>query len=115
MATAVSEGSVTSRQLLLAHLTQIERLNPRINAFSQIFHDEALSESLLPSPGPLSGVPVSVKDCFDIAGYPTICGNANRTQTVATSDSHAVACLKTAGAIILGKTNVPDLVSSYET
>lgn len=115
MVAFLGDGTLTSRQLIEAHLARIERVNPRLNAFSQIFDDQALAQSRVPQPGPLSGIPVTVKDSFDIAGFPTICGNSTRTQAIATTDANAVARLKAAGAIILGKTNVPDLVSSYET
>jgi Asp-tRNA(Asn)/Glu-tRNA(Gln) amidotransferase A subunit family amidase len=60
-------------------------------------------------------VPVTVKDSFDIAGLATLAGSKLRAGHRAEADATAVARLRTAGAIILGKTNCPELLSSYET
>src|SRR5262249_49260277 len=65
--------------------------------------------------GPLHGVPVTVKDSFDLAGYPTFCGSKFRLGHRAAHDSTAVARLRAAGAIVLGKTNCPEFLWNYET
>jgi len=113
MAARVRSGDVTPRELLDAHRRRIEEVNPRINAFVRVFDTEA------PEPhtgdGPLAGVPVTVKDTFDIAGVPTLSGCRFREGHTATEDAGAVARLRAAGAVLLGKTNVPELASSYET
>jgi Asp-tRNA(Asn)/Glu-tRNA(Gln) amidotransferase A subunit family amidase len=63
----------------------------------------------------LHGVPVTVKDSFDMAGVPTLCGSKFRLGHRAAEDATAVARLRAAGAIILGKTNCPEFLSNYET
>jgi Asp-tRNA(Asn)/Glu-tRNA(Gln) amidotransferase A subunit family amidase len=65
--------------------------------------------------GLLHGVPVTVKDCFDVAGLPTLCGSRFRLSHRADHDATSVARLRAAGAIILGKTNTPEFLSHYET
>ena len=117
-------SKIRSRQLspvevVQAHLNQIERHNPRINAFIRIFADEALeqaraAENAQPA-GALYGVPVTIKDSFDIAGFPTTCGSRFLKDARAARDSTAVARLKAAGAIPIGKTNCPEFLANYET
>ena len=65
--------------------------------------------------GLLGGVPVTVKDSFDVAGYPTQSGSRLRVGHRAAEDAAAVERLRGAGAILLGKTNTPELLASYET
>ena len=65
--------------------------------------------------GPLHGVPLTVKDTIDTEGLPTTCGSRLRKDYVPDRDATAVARLKAAGAIILGKTNTPEMAISYET
>jgi Asp-tRNA(Asn)/Glu-tRNA(Gln) amidotransferase A subunit family amidase len=60
-------------------------------------------------------VPVTVKDSFDLAGYPTTGGSTLRRDAIATRDSFSAARLKAAGAIVLGKTNLPEFLLNYET
>src|SRR5690606_9508176 len=59
------------------------------------------------TPPPLCGVPVTVKDCFDVAGTAATLGIDRRADDLALNDSPLVARLRAAGAIVLGKTNVP--------
>src|SRR5579862_4824765 len=65
--------------------------------------------------GPLHGIPVTVKDSFDIAGLPTRLGSFFAPETPADQDAAVVSRLRRAGAIILGKTNTPEFLGSYET
>ena len=123
MAGMVREGRVSPVELLTAHLDQISRENPRINAFTTVLAEEALAaarraESAAARGEPLGmlhGVPVTVKDCFDVAGLPTLCGSRLRLGHRAAHDATVVARLKTEGAIVLGKTNTPEFLGSYET
>lgn len=110
MAARVRAREISPHELRDAHLRQIERVNPAINAFVRVCADTESSGE-----GPLAGVPVTVKDNYDAAGLPTLCGSCFREGHVADRDATAVARLRAAGAVILGKTNVPELVSSYET
>src|SRR2546430_7696049 len=84
----------------------IDRWQPVTNAFSQIFREAAAEE---PRDGPLSGMPVAVKDLFDVAGHETTgCSEAYRGN-VATRDAEVVRRLRDAGAIVVGKCNMHEL------
>jgi aspartyl-tRNA(Asn)/glutamyl-tRNA(Gln) amidotransferase subunit A len=88
-------------------LAELERWQPVTNAFSQVFADEARAAE--PRTGPLAGVPVAVKDLFDMAGKETTGCCAAYAGTVATGDADAVRRLRDAGAVIVGKTNQHEL------
>jgi Asp-tRNA(Asn)/Glu-tRNA(Gln) amidotransferase A subunit family amidase len=123
MAGMVRDRAISPVELIASHLAQIATQNPRINAFVTVLEDEArvaarLAEAAVMHSEPLGllhGVPVTVKDSFDIAGLPTLCGSRFRLGHKAAQDAIAVARLRAAGAIILGKTNTPEFVSNYET
>lgn len=115
MAARVRSRQVSARELVEAHLRRIGDVNGRVNAFVEVRAEEALRAADNVGAGPLAGVPVTVKDSFDVAGWATRCGCAGRASHVASQDAAAVARMRAAGAIVLGKTNVPELVSSYET
>jgi Asp-tRNA(Asn)/Glu-tRNA(Gln) amidotransferase A subunit family amidase len=115
MATGLKRGEFSARELVDAHLEEIDRSNPRINAFVRVFAKEARKQAEQPRPGPLSGIPVTIKDSFDLHGESTLCGSRFREGHKARKDATSVARLKEAGAIILGKTNCPEFLASYET
>ncbi|PWU03493.1 MAG: hypothetical protein C5B51_18930 [Terriglobia bacterium] len=123
MAAMVRERAISPVELVEAHLKQIENRNPSLNAFVTVLADEALREAReheaalmrgAPS-GLLHGVPVTIKDSFDVAGYPTAVGSRLRTGRRASHDASAVRRLRAEGAVILGKTNTPELLACYET
>lgn len=116
-ARAVREGQVSPVELVEAVLGAAERWEPRINAFSQLHAEQALEEAKergdgsLDDPGPLHGVPVAVKDLFDVAGWETTgCCQAYRGH-VAETDSAVVRRLREAGAVIVAKTNQHELAA----
>ena len=119
----VHDGAISPTELVEAHLRQIEARNPEINAFVSVFAENALkaareSEVWLARGEPLGllhGVPVTVKDSFDIAGQATLAGSRLRTGHRAAEDSAAVTRLRQEGAILLGRTNTPEMLASYET
>lgn len=123
MAAAVRERRVSPTELVEAHLGQIERWNPRLNAFVALYAEEARAaardaEAALAggaATGPLHGVPLTIKDSFDMAGKPTLCGSRFRLGHKAARDSSPVARLRAAGAIFLGKTNTPEFLYNYES
>jgi Asp-tRNA(Asn)/Glu-tRNA(Gln) amidotransferase A subunit family amidase len=123
MATMVRERRISPVELVEAHFRQIAHHNPKINAFVVLLEEEARvaakqSEAIMmrgETPGLLHGVPVTVKDSFDMAGLPTLCGSKFRLGHRAADDATAVARLRAAGAIVLGKTNCPEFLSNYET
>jgi aspartyl-tRNA(Asn)/glutamyl-tRNA(Gln) amidotransferase subunit A len=95
-------------------LRRIDTENPRLNAFILVMADEArrqageadraLADGI--DRGPLHGVPVSVKDLFDITGTVTTAASRVRDEVVATRDAYAITRLRDAGAVIVGKTNL---------
>jgi amidase len=115
MAEAIRTRELSPVELIVAHLRQIEEQNPRINAFIRIFADEARAAARNPQPGSLSGIPVSIKDSFNMAGVPTTCGSKLYTSMRSGPDATAVARLKQAGAIPIGKTNCPEFLACYES
>jgi len=123
MASMVRDGAVSPVELVDAHLAQIAAQNPRLNAFVMVLEEDARAAAKVAEAavmrgqplGLLHGVPVTVKDSFDIAGLPTLCGSRFRLGHRAAEDAVAVARLRASGAIILGKTNTPELLSAYET
>ena len=123
MASLVREGALSPVDLVEAHLRQIESRNPAINAFAIIRAEEARREARQAEAaikrgaalGLLHGLPVTVKDSFDVAGLPTRAGSRMRPDTPAAVDATAVANLRAAGAIVLGKTNTPEMLAAFET
>lgn len=115
-------GAFTSESLTQACLDQIEAFNDRYNAII-FLNDEALADARAIDQrrqagevlGPLAGVPVVVKDPMDMVGFPTTAGwsllysKAGGVDLMPATDSPVVARMRAAGAIILGKTNVPVL------
>jgi Asp-tRNA(Asn)/Glu-tRNA(Gln) amidotransferase A subunit family amidase len=123
MADMVRERAISPVELVDSHLAQIAAQNPRLNAFVCVLQDDAraaarLAENAVMHAEPLGllhGVPVTVKDSFDVAGEPTLCGSRFRLGHRAARDATAVARLRAAGAIILGKTNTPEFLATFET
>lgn len=110
-AAAVARGDVTPRELVDLALRRIEALDPKLNAFRVVFADRARAEAEVAKPGddrPLAGVPVAIKDDMDVEGEPTCFGTGAIT-TPAASDSEVTRRLRAAGAIVVGKTHVPEL------
>ena len=111
----VASGEVSARELVEATLQRIERLNPSLNAFRVVFAARALIEAHQADARhgagghrPLLGVPVAVKDSIDVAGEITAHGSLAHAEP-ADSDADVVRALREAGAIVVGKTNVPEL------
>jgi amidase len=105
----VREGEASPRELVAASLDQIERLDHRLRAFRVVRAEQALAEADQAPEGPLRGVPVAIKDDTDVAGELTCYGTANERR--AREDAPVVARLRAAGAVVIGKTNVPELDS----
>ena len=124
MAALVRSGSVSSVELVTAHLTQIERVNPSLNAVVGLLANSALqaareADAALASGqrvGALHGVPFSAKDSIDVRGTTTTAGTLGRRNAApATRDATLVNRLRNAGGIPIAKTNLPDLLFSFET
>ena len=113
-------GRVSAVELVEAHLQQIERANPRINAFVSVLADQARAQARQrdaqhEARGPLHGVPVTIKDSFDIEGLSTLCGSKFRIGHLGARNATAVERLLNAGAVILGKTNCGEFLHAYES
>jgi amidase len=111
----VRRGEVSARELVERALGRIERIDGELNAFGVVFADRALADAdrvderrARGESGPLLGVPVAVKDEIDIAGEVTSRGTGAITAR-ATADAEVVRRLRDAGAIIVGKTTMPEL------
>src|SRR5438128_1493043 len=110
-AALVASGDVTPRALVDACLSRIEHLDRHTNAFRVVFAEEARAAADAlgePDGRPLFGVPVAIKDDQDVEGEPTRFGTRLLVPP-ASRDSEIVRRLREAGAIVIGKTNVPEL------
>jgi aspartyl-tRNA(Asn)/glutamyl-tRNA(Gln) amidotransferase subunit A len=107
-------GAVTAERAVQDCLRLIDEQQPRLNAFILVMADEALRQAREldrehatgHDRGPLHGVPITVKDLLDVRGTPTTAASRVREGHVAQRDAEAVAHLRMAGAIIVGKTNL---------
>ena len=122
LAQAIQEKQVSSTEVVQACLDRIADVNPALNAVVQQSPgameeareaDEALARGELR--GPLHGVPMVIKDSLDTQGVISTGGTKGRESFVPAEDATVVRCLKEAGAILLGKTNTPELTLSFET
>ena len=122
-AAAIRGGELKSRDLLEACLERIDAVNPAINAVVQLVAERARAEAdecdreaaAGRFRGPLHGLPLTVKDSFDTAGIVSTGGTLGRRDFVPAEDAPVVARLRAAGAVLLGKTNTPELTFSAET
>jgi Asp-tRNA(Asn)/Glu-tRNA(Gln) amidotransferase A subunit family amidase len=123
MAEQIRQKRISPVNLIEAHLEQIERLNPSLNAFVHISADHARDDASAAEAavmsgkalGPLHGVPVSIKSSINVAGMKCEAGTRLRDGFVATEDAPLVTRLRNAGAIVLGVTNTPELLMAWET
>ncbi len=112
-AAAIDKGQVGSLELVRATLERIQRYDGRLNAFTQVLADQALADArdrdAAPAGGrgPLHGVPVAIKEELDVAGAVTTFGGRVNV-TPAPDDSEVVRRLRAAGAVVVGKTNMPE-------
>ena len=123
LAAAIRAGKLSSRDAVEACLERIEKVNPRINAVVQLVAERARAEADERDReaagrhfrGPLHGVPITVKDSLDTAGIVSTGGTLGRRDFVPDRDAPVVARLRAAGAVLMGKTNTPELTFSGET
>jgi aspartyl-tRNA(Asn)/glutamyl-tRNA(Gln) amidotransferase subunit A len=111
---AIRTEKTSVRELVDACSGQIERLNSKLNAFITVIPSEdaikaQTSEKNLPSSKNLYGIPIAIKDLFDIAGLRTTIGSKFFADHVAEQDAFVVEKLKEAGAILMGKTNTHEI------
>ncbi len=123
MAKLIRSGKLSAREALAAHLTQIERVNPKVNAIVTLVPEmaaeaakkademQARKEPL----GPLHGLPVAHKDLVETKGIRTTFGSPLFKDYVPTEDDLVVERLKRAGAVTIGKTNTPEFGAGSQT
>ncbi len=112
LARRIRDREISSEEVVQAHLTRIERINPRLNAVVQLVAEEALVQARTADKaiirgrpiGALHGIPFTVKDWIDVAGLPCI-GTGTRKDRHPEEDATVVTRMRQAGAIFLGKTN----------
>jgi len=122
-AKAIRERRVTSRELAELYIARIALHNPALHAIVIGNERDALATAAARDAdlargnvsGPLHGVPVTVKEAFNIAGFKTTVNFEQLKDNVASTDAYVVTRLKQAGAAILGKTNIPTMLSDWQS
>jgi amidase len=112
---------ISSRELTEMLLARIDAVNPAVNAVVELRREAALQEavaadkkgSLGDGVGPLHGIPMTIKDSFNVTGLHTTWGNLSFKDYIADSDAMVVRRLRQAGAIIVGKTNVHFMLADF--
>jgi amidase len=124
LAAAVARRELSAREVVAAHLARIDAVNGQVNAIVSLRPEEALlreadaadervarGEAL----GPLHGLPIAIKDLEDTAGIRTTYGSKLFAENVPAADAPLVARLRAAGAIVVGKTNTPEMGAGSHT
>jgi len=110
---------LSPREAVSGCLVRIEELDPALNAFISVRAEEALAEAealeRTDARGPLHGVPVGIKDVIDVAGARTTAASAILADNVAARDADAVAALRRAGAVVVGKLNTHEFAFGATT
>ncbi len=115
IAPLVRNGTLSAREVAETHIARIEETNPKINAVTEQLADEALQAAQLideqvlrgEDPGPLAGVPFTIKVNVDQAGCATTNGLVQQRNLIAATDNPLVSNIRKAGAVIVGRTNTP--------
>jgi fatty acid amide hydrolase len=118
LAASIARGTVSAREAVEAYIARVEEVNGALNAVVVKRYDEARAEAdaidrrraggeTLP---PLAGVPITVKECLGLAGTAATFGLPGRSAARSTTDDPYVASLRSAGAIVIAKTNVAQLL-----
>ena len=123
LAALLRSKQLSAREVMEAHLAQIERVNPRVNAIVTLVADQAMANATRADEaitrhgprGPLHGLPVAHKDLFDTAGIRTVRGSPYYRDNVPTTDAPIVKRIAAAGAIAVGKTNTPEFGAGSQT
>jgi amidase len=123
LADRLRRKQVSAREVMTAHLAQMERVNPRLNAIVTLVADQAMAnaaraDEAIARRGPvgvLHGLPVAHKDLVDTAGIRTTRGSLFYKDNVPTRDALIVTRMRDAGAITVGKTNTPEFGAGSQT
>ena len=123
MAGLIRKKKLSAREAMTAHLKQIERVNPRVNAIVTLVAERALENARKADEaqahgaplGPLHGLPIAHKDLVETAGILTTFGSPIFRDNVPERDAILVESIRKAGAILLGKTNTPEFGAGSQT
>lgn len=123
LAEGIRNRQFTAVEVLEHFLDRIDRYNPALNAIVVLRADEARRQAQAADAavergdtlGPLHGVPMTIKETFEITGWPTTAGHTRLKDYVSPRTAPAVERLQAAGAIVLGKTNVPELAGDLQS
>jgi len=123
MVEQIRKKKISPVELVEAHLKQIEKLNPQLNAFVQVDREQARQAAKAAETGvmrknelgSLHGVPISIKSSLAVAGMRCESGTRLRAGFIPAQDAPLVARLRAAGAIIMGVTNTPEMLMAWET
>lgn len=118
IAQRIRDGQISSVEAVEEHIRRAERVEPQVNAIAVRRFEEAIDEAKHAdalrasgaSLGPLHGVPITIKECFDLEGTASTAGVQALSARIATVDAPTVSRLRRAGAIVLGKTNLSQLI-----
>ncbi|MFN8475120.1 MAG: amidase [Anaerolineae bacterium] len=117
LAPRLATGEVSPTEVTQAYLDRIAAHDPELNAYIRVTPESALAEAQAAEKdirrgayrGPLHGIPIALKDLFDVAGVPTTAASAFFMDNVPSEDAPSVARLRAAGAVILGKLNIHEM------
>jgi amidase len=123
LASAIGARKISAVEAVDAHLARIEAVNPSVNAIVRVLDVEARAQAMRADDqvkagdqlGPLHGVPFTVKENIDMAGLPTTWGVSALAEAVVPIDAPVVERMKAAGAIAIGRTNLPDFALRLHT
>src|SRR5438270_9425065 len=124
MARLIRDKKLSAREAVAAHLKQIERVNPKVNAIVTLVAEMALDAATKADElqahqqqtlGPLHGLPVAHKDLLETRGIRTTFGSPLYKDYIPTEDDIVVERMRRAGAIIIGKTNAPEFGAGSQT
>jgi len=120
---AYKRGEADPMDIALEYLERANQLNPKLNAFITIFPEEEIKAQAQKAremirkgeATPLTGIPISIKDNINVKGYPTTCASKILESYISPYDATVINRLKSAGAIILGKTNLDEFAMGSST
>jgi Asp-tRNA(Asn)/Glu-tRNA(Gln) amidotransferase A subunit family amidase len=123
IAEGIRKKAFSASEVVEAHLRRAQSLHPKLNAFTHLDLDGARAQARIADEaifhrdpvGALHGVPLTIKGCIDVAGWPCPAGSLTRKNYIAEKHAPLVSRLQSAGAILLGNTNAPEYLMSYET
>lgn len=108
-------GKTSPEALVRAHLHRLEASHGQLNAACEILREEALAQVRALKPGPLAGLPISIKENYALGGHAVTLGSRRMRAIECAEDAPIVQRLKAAGAVIIARSNVPEFLMNAET